>query len=64
VYTLCTLLQLGYGTPDDVDSALNAGTVDVGAGLHAVSIHAGRDATCVILNNGKLLCWGSNESGK
>ena len=38
--------------------------VDLGAGRTAVAVSAGEKATCAILDNGALRCWGWNESGK
>jgi hypothetical protein len=55
--------QLGYGdsrtrggSPSDMGDALP--TVDLGTGRTAVTIAAGRDATCAILDDGSLKCWG------
>jgi hypothetical protein len=39
-------------------------TVDLGTGRSAVSITAGYDVTCVILDNGSIKCWGYNNYGQ
>jgi hypothetical protein len=55
--------QLGYGdmrdrggAPSDMGAALPI--VDLGTGRTATAITAGRYATCAILNDGSLKCWG------
>ncbi len=51
--------QVGNGEPgtDVVDSPEE---IDLPPGRTAVSINAGVDATCVILDNGSGMCWGLN----
>ena len=39
-------------------------TVDLGTGRSAVSITAGSEHTCVILDNGSVKCWGDNSNGQ
>jgi len=59
--------QLGYG--DNVDrgtTALdmtNLGYVDLGAGRTAKAISAQTSATCALLDNGTVKCWGYNNRG-
>ncbi len=60
--------QLGYddttdrgGNPGDM-AAL--GYVALGAGRTAVSVSTGLSVTCVVLDNGKLKCWGYNGYGQ
>jgi alpha-tubulin suppressor-like RCC1 family protein len=59
--------QLGY--PDllnkigDDEDPIDAGPVDLGPGMKAVSITAGSAHTCARLENSKLRCWGENASG-
>ena len=40
------------------------GYVDLGAGRTAVSVSTGFLVTCVVLDNGKLKCWGNNGYGQ
>ena len=59
--------QLGY--EDTVNRGGNAGemndlqTVNLGTGRTAVAISSGDHFTCVILDNGKVKCWGDNTYG-
>ncbi len=60
--------QLGYddttdrgGNPGDM-AAL--GYVALGAGRTAVSVSTGLSATCVLLDNSKIKCWGYNAHGQ
>ena len=39
-------------------------TVDLGSGRSAVSITAGVEHTCAILDNGSVKCWGGNSLGQ
>jgi hypothetical protein len=55
--------QLGYGDtafrgalPSDMGDALP--TVDLGTGRTATAMAAGHDATCAILDDGSVKCWG------
>jgi alpha-tubulin suppressor-like RCC1 family protein len=62
--------QLGLGTssaavgnsPNEMGD--NLATVNLGTGLTAVSVVAGYDHTCVILNDHGIKCWGENDSGQ
>ena len=45
--------------PIEVDSTLLDGTV----GKKAVSLHAADSFTCVVTDDGKVLCWGLNTHG-
>jgi alpha-tubulin suppressor-like RCC1 family protein len=33
-------------------------------GANAASVSVGRDHACAVLNDGKLMCWGSNLGGQ
>ena len=59
--------QLGYeditsrgGNPGDMNLLQ---TVDLGTGRRAVAISSGENFTCVILDNGKVKCWGDGSFG-
>lgn len=61
--------QLGLGDklnrgalPADMGDNLPA--VDFGKNRRAVMVEAGGDHTCAVLDNGKLVCWGSNAGGR
>lgn len=61
--------QLGLGDtanrgdgPGEMGANLPA--VDLGTGRTAVSISAGGQHTCAVLDNGSLKCWGINGSGQ
>jgi alpha-tubulin suppressor-like RCC1 family protein len=59
--------RLGYGNEDNIgDGELPSavGPVDLGAGRRAVAITAGEEHTCAILDDGKVRCWGSGDSGR
>lgn len=63
--------QLGYGDLNDRGDQVNEmgdnlPVVDLGTGLHAVSLfsHSNSTNVCAILNNGDLKCWGHNGYGK
>jgi alpha-tubulin suppressor-like RCC1 family protein len=59
--------QLGYGntsTIGDNETPGSVGTVDLGAGRHAVAISAGGSHTCALLDDGTLRCWGLGSSGQ
>ena len=59
--------QLGYGNTDEIgdggigtpESPLSGGPVDVGAGRTVLTVSAGADTTCVILDNLTVRCWGT-----
>ena len=60
--------QLGLGDTahrgdgsGEMGAALPA--VDLGTGRHAVQIDAGAFATCAVLDDGTVKCWGSNNGG-
>lgn len=57
---------LGYG-PDqrdigDDETPASAGDVDIGEPVHQIS--AGSGYTCVLLDGGRVRCWGYNRSGQ
>jgi cysteine-rich repeat protein len=61
--------QLGLGdletrgeTPDEMGNKLPA--VDLGAGRTAISVSAGKNHTCALLNDGHVKCWGFNAEGQ
>src|SRR3569832_603694 len=61
--------QLGLGdtrrrgySEKDMSDALPA--VQLGTGHTAISIAAGYNHTCALLDNGKLKCWGDNSAGQ
>ncbi|MEM9203579.1 MAG: S-layer homology domain-containing protein [Actinomycetota bacterium] len=61
--------QLGLGTFRDIgdevgEMGVNLDRVDLGTGRTAVSLVAGRDHTCAILDDDTLKCWGRNSSGQ
>ncbi|MDB4602745.1 hypothetical protein OAH71_02415 [Euryarchaeota archaeon] len=54
--------QLGDGT--NVDRSTPGLTLSLGVGRTAVTISAGVDNTCVILDDGLAKCWGGNSNGQ
>jgi alpha-tubulin suppressor-like RCC1 family protein len=61
--------QLGLGNIDDrgdgpSEMGNNLPEVDLGTGETASAIAAGAGHPCVILNDGSIKCWGSNNNGK
>jgi alpha-tubulin suppressor-like RCC1 family protein len=61
--------QLGYGNEDDVGDDedpdfATVGNVNLGGGRTATAIAAGTAHTCVILDNGKIRCWGLGGGGR
>ena len=60
--------QLGYDDTvtrgDKAGDMAALGYVDLGAGRTAVSVSTGFLVTCVVLDNGKLKCWGNNGYGQ
>ncbi len=59
--------RLGYGNTTAIgDNEVPAavGTVSLGAGRHAVAVTAGGFHTCVVLDNGRIRCWGENMTGQ
>ncbi len=58
--------QLGYAntaTEPNVIDLNSVGTVDIG-NRTAVAIDAAADHTCIIANDGGVMCWGGNTAGK
>ncbi|MEC7280331.1 MAG: hypothetical protein VXV98_09910, partial [Candidatus Thermoplasmatota archaeon] len=51
------------GTNTNLDAPPTT-AIDLGTGRTAVSVSAGREFTCAILDNGDLKCWGSDASGQ
>jgi alpha-tubulin suppressor-like RCC1 family protein len=59
--------RLGYGNTNHIgDNELpgSAGPVDIGTDRKAVAITAGYTQTCVILDTGKVRCWGEGSNGR
>ncbi|CAE7756619.1 HERC6, partial [Symbiodinium sp. KB8] len=59
--------QLGYGNLNPIgDNELpeTAGNVNVGAGVVVVQVSAGGSHTCVVLDDGGIMCWGSSIAGQ
>ena len=59
--------RLGYGNQTSIgddETPAAAGPVDIGAGRTAVAISAGDFHTCVIRDDGSLLCWGFGSGGQ
>jgi alpha-tubulin suppressor-like RCC1 family protein len=54
--------QLGDGST--VDKSLPTPTSTLGAGRTASMVSVGFDFTCVVLDNGDVKCWGSNNYGQ
>ena len=55
------------GTPASANNHLDAPpstSIDLGAGRTAVAVDASYWVTCVILDNGELVCWGWNSNGQ
>lgn len=58
--------RLGYGDTDTVgddEPPLSKGLVDLGTGRTAKAISAGDKATCALLDNDTLRCWGDAAQG-
>ncbi len=55
--------QLGTGSQENVNSPLDAGSVDLGRADSIVDIAAGTSQTCVLFANSDILCWGDNTAG-
>ena len=53
--------QLGDGTTTNRDTPTQ--TASLGAGRTAVAISAGGARTCAVLDDGSVVCWGSNSNG-
>eukprot|EP00798_Chlamydomonas_sp_ICE-L_P016181 gene16181-22342_t len=60
--------QLGFYDRDNYNVALDdlsgSPAVDLGTGRIATAIAAGNSHTCAILDNGAMVCWGSNNDGQ
>jgi len=59
--------QLGYGNTENIgdnEAPVLAGPVDLGAGRSALSVSAGANHNCAVLDNGTVRCWGLNASGQ
>ena len=56
--------RLGYGDTNPVLDPSKAAAVDLGPGRKAVAITAGSDDTCVILDTGRVECWGFGGNGE
>ncbi len=59
--------RLGYGNTTDIgdtESPASVGPVDLGLGRTAVAISAGAAETCVVLDNGRIRCWGDGDDGR
>ena len=52
--------RLGYG--DETDRLEPRGSVPIGA--RVIQIAAGLSATCALLENGRVRCWGGNKDGE
>ena len=56
--------RLGYGNTSQVSDPSKVGAVDLGAGRTAKAVAAGGGHTCVILDNGRVRCWGKASNGQ
>lgn len=56
--------RLGYGGTGDVRSPATAPAVDIGPGRTARAITVGASHTCVIRDDGAVVCWGNGVSGR
>ncbi|MDQ6776796.1 MAG: chromosome condensation regulator, partial [Actinomycetota bacterium] len=59
--------ELGYPgvtTVGATDTPASAGPVDIGSGYTATAISSGDYHTCVIRNDGSVLCWGFGADGR
>ena len=54
--------RLGDGTTTDRNTPTQ--TSSLGTGRTAIAISAGGEATCVILDDGSVSCWGGNSYGR
>lgn len=57
--------QLGYGNLDDIgDDELPSSAGDVPLGGAALQVMAGANHTCVMLDTGRVRCWGNGGDGR
>lgn len=61
--------QLGLGDTNDrgddpAEMGDNLTAVNLGVGITALQVTAGRTHTCVLLDNGRVKCWGTNAYGE
>jgi alpha-tubulin suppressor-like RCC1 family protein len=59
--------RLGYGnlySIGDNETPASVGPVSLGAGRHAIAVAGGGFQTCVVLDNGRIRCWGENSTGE
>ncbi|MFL2967716.1 MAG: putative Ig domain-containing protein [Candidatus Poseidoniaceae archaeon] len=56
--------QLGDGGGNTNTNAPSSTAIDLGTGRTAISVAAGYDHACAILDNGDLKCWGRNNNGQ
>jgi alpha-tubulin suppressor-like RCC1 family protein len=59
--------RLGYGNRNDVgddEPPGSVGPVDLGPGVTATAITAGRDHNCALLQGGSVRCWGYGFQGR
>jgi alpha-tubulin suppressor-like RCC1 family protein len=61
--------QLGYGSPSNVADGTTAITTpalagDINIGAPVLSIAAGNEHSCAVLNTGEVKCWGTNGAGQ
>ena len=56
--------QLGDGGSNTATNAPSSTAINLGTGRTAVSVSAGNEHTCAILDNGDLKCWGYDNRGQ
>ena len=59
--------RLGYGNQSDIgdnETPNAAGPVNLGAGRTAITVTAGTQHTCALLDNGSVRCWGDGDHGR
>jgi alpha-tubulin suppressor-like RCC1 family protein len=55
--------QLAHGKTQPVDSPPNL-PINLGSGITAKAITAGKFHTCAVIDNSSIKCWGLNDSGQ
>ena len=55
--------MLGDGGSNDATTEPSSTAIDFGTGRTAVTVAAGEQHTCAILDNGDLKCWGDDRMG-